>query len=52
MALILVRGENNSKLLSAIADMEKQRIAFAKFIYEVGDSSSNNGNAQTTTSSN
>lgn len=35
-----------------IADMEKQRIAFAKFIYEVGDSSSNNGNAQTTTSSN
>ena len=35
-----------------IADMEKQRLAFAKFIYEVGDSSSNNGNAQTTTSSN
>ncbi len=35
-----------------IADMEKQRLAFAKFIYEVGDSSSNNGNAQATTSSN
>lgn len=35
-----------------IADMEKQRLAFAKFIYEVGDSSSNNSNAQTTTSSN
>lgn len=35
-----------------IADMEKQRLAFAKFIYEVGDSCSNNGNAQTTTSSN
>lgn len=34
-----------------IADMEKQRIAFAKFVYEVGDSSSNN-NSQTTTSSN
>ena len=35
-----------------IADMEKQRLAFAKFIYEVGDSSSNHGNAQATTSSN
>lgn len=33
-----------------IADMEKQRIAFAKFVYEVGDSSSNNSSTQTTSS--